>query len=1072
MARWINPSRECAFNFKTEAGFQLVNRGTDIVRTTSLLRLAAAPGVLAFAVFAMPALAQEPAGAACIDDDNDGVCDPVTSADGAPATGGSIVVTGSRIRLPNLVSLEPTVTITSDYIEDRGITNVADALNEIPGFRGSVTPAGAQGSFGQGVNFINTYGLGSNRTLTLLNGRRVVSSNVTTIFGNASPGTQVDLNTIPVILIDRVDRVSIGGAPVYGTDAIAGVVNIILKRQFEGAEIRGTTAITERGDNFRYNITGAGGANFADGRGNVTGAFSYEKVDGVLGNDRGFFRDNVGNLLNPTSAQAATFGPAGRTPANDGRINPNIGFNDSTTDGFPGAILARGVTIPLLTRGGLLSSGTQAFNLQFDRAGNLVPYTRGTIFGAAIPSNAARASGGEGFTFNDFIQITSEIERINANLFASYDLTDGIRLFGEGMFFQGKGDELVQQPTFNTQLFGVGAISGPLTFRVDNPFLSAQARSTLAANGYTSTFRLDRANVDLSDNTGSSRNRLYRGVIGVDGEFQVAGREYNFEVSGNFGRNDFTDFGQAINQQNFANAVNVASVNGQIVCSVTPTVTGIPAAFAPRADPACAPLNLFGEGAPSQAALDYVIADTVTKTRLEQFVINANVGGSPFDLFGNPVAFNVGYEHHEEKGAFNPDPFLEAGLGRAVAIAPTRGKYNLDEFFGEVLVPLITPQNNFIISKLEGYGRYRRVENSISGGFDSYAFGGAIAPIPDIEFRGNYTRSFRAPAIVELFSPRTNIFTTVPDLCSPSNRNAGPVPATRNANCTAFLARFPTATPLFAATATVPGLSGGNPNLENEQADSYTYGVIVRPRFIPGLSISADYIDIKLKKPISFLSVAAIAAACFDNPNFNAADPANGNSFCSTITRDSDGQVIVDPINPGARTTFVNGEELRIKAYQGTIDYRTKLEGVGLPGTLELGGDVFVLTHRVNNITGIAPVRVDGTLGDPKYQGQGRVRFYTDSFGFSTNVNYVGKQLLSRTQRGPSPNDTREFDSFKAYATVDASIFFTTPDDFRFTLSVTNLLDRIGQNYFGFIIPASINDSLGRRFALTVGKKF
>lgn len=1042
--------------------------------------LSGSTSVLSAALFALAALiapvtafAQDTVDPArCPDADADGVCDEadVANADGSENTGsGAIVVTGSRIRLPNLSSFEPTVTVDSTYLEDRGITNVADALNEIPGFRGSVTPAGGQATFGQGVNFINTYGLGSNRTLTLLNGRRVVSSNVTTIFGNASPGTQVDLNTIPVILIDRIDRVSVGGAPVYGTDAIAGVVNIVLKKQFEGLEMRATTAITERGDNFRWNVTGAGGLNFADDRGNITGAFSYEKVDGVLGNDRGFFRKNLGNLLNPTSAQALSFGPAGRTPANDGRINPNIGFNDSTADGFPGVVLARNVTIPVMSRGGVISTGGQAFRFQFDPAGNLIPYNRGTIFGANLPSNAARASGGDGFTFNDYIQITSEIERINANLFASYKLTDNIRLFGEGMFFQGKGDELVQQPTFNTQLFG--GVSSGLTFRVDNPFLTPQARGVLAANGYTSTFTLSRANVDLSDNTGSSENRLYRGVIGLDGDFQLGGRDYNFEVSGNYGRNDFTDFGQGINQQNFINAINVASVNGQIACTTaTRTVTG--SAGTPVADPNCVPLNLFGEGAPSQAALDYILANTVTKTRLEQFVINANVGGSPFDLFGNPVAFNLGFEHHEEKGAFDPDPFLEAGLGRSVAIAPTSGKYNLDEFFGEVLVPLITPQNDFIISKLEAYGRYRHVDNSITGGFDSYAFGGAFAPIRDIEFRGNYTRSFRAPAIVELFSPRTNIFTTVPDLCSPANRNAGPVPTTRNANCTAFLTRFPTATPLFAAGATVPGLSGGNPNLENEQADSYTYGVIVRPRFIPGLAISADYIDIKLKKPISFLSVATIAQACFDNPSFDASDPANGNAFCSTIQRDSAGQVIVDAMNPGARTTFVNGNELRIKAYQGTIDYRTSLGGLNLPGTLELGGDVFVLTHRVNDITGIAPVRVDGTLGDPKYQGQGRLRYFTDSFGFSANVNYVGEQLNARTQRGPSPNDTREFDSFKAYATVDTAFYIETPDDFRLTFSVTNLFDRIGQNYFGVLIPASINDQLGRRFAITVAKKF
>ena len=287
--------------------------------------LSGSTSVLSAALFALAALiapvsayAQDTVDPArCPDADADGVCDEadVANADGSENTGsGAIVVTGSRIRLPNLSSFEPTVTVDSTYLEDRGITNVADALNEIPGFRGSVTPAGGQATFGQGVNFINTYGLGSNRTLTLLNGRRVVSSNVTTIFGNASPGTQVDLNTIPVILIDRIDRVSVGGAPVYGTDAIAGVVNIVLKKQFEGLEMRATTAITERGDNFRWNVTGAGGLNFADDRGNITGAFSYEKVDGVLGNDRGFFRKKYRQPAQPDQRAGALVRPCRTHP--------------------------------------------------------------------------------------------------------------------------------------------------------------------------------------------------------------------------------------------------------------------------------------------------------------------------------------------------------------------------------------------------------------------------------------------------------------------------------------------------------------------------------------------------------------------------------------------------------------------------------------------------------------------------------------------------------------------------------------------------------------------------------------
>ena len=1039
-------------------------------KTALRLEIAALPLILAGAFVPTTAWAAgqatTPATPDCVDANNNKVCDVDEE--------GGIVVTGSRIRNPGLVNKEPTVSITTQYIEDRGLTNAADALNEIPGFRGSVTPAGSQASYGQGVNFINTFGLGSNRTLTLLNGRRVVSSNVTTIFGNASPGTQVDLNTIPVILIDRIDRVSIGGAPVYGTDAIAGTVNIILKKKFKGLELRASSGITEEGDNFHYTIQGAGGMDFADGRGNLTVAVSYDSVDGVLATNRGFYRANVGGTTNPctvfgaglpcsTSTNVNLVGNLGfpnRTPANDGRLNPNIGFNDSTTDGFPGSVLVRNLTIPSLSRGGLISSGPQAYNYQFDRSGNIVGFNRGIPFVAALPNGAARASGGDGFTFNDFTQITSNLTRLNANMFFTYDVTDNVRFFAEGMFFEGKGDELVQQPSFNSTLFG-GA-SQALTFSVTDPRLTAQARAQLATLGYTTTFQLSRANTDLADLTGKSDNKLYRGVVGFDGKFNLGDRNYNFEAYMNYGRNDFTDFGQNINQQNFVNAINN--------CSATTIVTGT--GGTPVADAACKPLSIFGEGVASKDALAYVLQETSAKTRLEQFVANVNVGGSPFDIFSNPVSFNLGFEHHEEKGSFTPDAFSQAGLGRSVAILPTSGKYTLNEEFGEILVPLITPENNFVFSKLELYARGRHVNNSVNGSFNSWAAGGSFAPIPDIEFRGNFTKSFRAPAIVELFAPQTNVFTTVPDLCSPANIGAGSVPAIRTANCNAFLAKFPTATPLLAASATVPGLSGGNPSLRNEVANSFTYGVVFRPRFVRNLVVTVDYINVKIKNPISNLSVATITGGCFDNPVFNTADPANGNAFCSLIKRDANGQVISNAASPGVTSGYVNGKIVRMDAIQGTVDYFTDLGGIGLPGTFEMGADVFYLRNRLNDITGIAPVQSEGLLGDPVWQGQMRLRYHNKHWGMSTNLNYVGTQLSSYTNRGGNPNDTREFDHYSPYTTVDASMWFTTEDKFRFTMSVTNLTNRVGQSYYGFIIPASINDPLGRRFTISVSKKY
>ncbi|MBA3838519.1 MAG: TonB-dependent receptor, partial [Zymomonas sp.] len=420
--------------------------------------------------------------------------------------------------------------------------------------------------------------------------------------------------------------------------------------------------VTEFGDNFTYNASGAYGRDFADGRGNISIAANYSEVRGLLTNDRPFLANGVGGQLNPSSALAAQLGPVGRTPGNDGRVNPNIGFNDSATDGFPGTILVTGAGIPSLSRGGVIANigalRPLDFNFQFAPDGTLVPYNRGTLFAGTITSAASRSANGNAFLFNDFTQITSNLRRFSANIFTNYQLTDNIRLFAEGLYFSGRGDELIQQQSFQSTLFG-GA-SAALTFSVDNPLLTAQARNLLVANGY-STFRVSRINLDLGDATGVSVNDLYRFVGGADGDFKLFGRDFNFEVSGVYGRNDFRDISQQINQQNFVNAING--------CVVNPAVNATPG-FTPVADPNCVPLSVFGEGAPSQAAQNYVIQNTIARSKIEQWVFNANVGGSPFDLFGNKVDFNIGYEHREEAAAFNPDPFLVAGLGRSVAILP------------------------------------------------------------------------------------------------------------------------------------------------------------------------------------------------------------------------------------------------------------------------------------------------------------------------------------------------------------------------------------------------------------------
>jgi outer membrane receptor protein involved in Fe transport len=1011
-----------------------------------------------------------------------------TDADGAAADERTdVVVTGSRIRRPrNLTSLEPTLTVGRDYIDNRNLTNVADALNEQPGFRNSTTPNGAQGSYGQGVNFINGFGLGSNRSLVLVDGRRFVTSNVASLFNSSSYGTQVDLNVIPSILIDRIETTQVGGAPVYGSDAIAGVTNLILKSRYKGLTVSVTSGVTEQGDNFRYNASVLGGHDFADGRGNITLSYSRDDVKGLLYNSRGFLRQNLGNVTNPSTTQAAGLGRGTLiNPTNDGRINPNIGYNNSPTDGFPGTIVARDISIYYLTRGGLITDAGGAAGVtqryQFDPSGNLVPFNRGVTFPGIY------ASGGDGFRFNDFSQITSDLTRDTFNGFLSYDVSPAMKVFASGEYYRARADQLVTQPTFNSNLFG--DTSGPLSFDTNNPFLTDQARARFTALG-VSSFDVSRASVDLANTSGFSRTSIYRGVLGVRGDFTLGSHNLNYEVSGVYGRTRILDTNQDINAQNFVNAVNVTrNAAGQIVCTTNPTTSNSLSGFAsdsslvPIADSACVPLNVFGEGVSSAAARAYVINQITTRSVLEQYVVTANLGGDLFKLFGNDTRFNIGYEHRNEKGAFTPSDFEQQGLGRSVAIAPLSGQYNTDEVFGEIEVPLVTRENGLsFLNQLTVFGRGRYVDNTVNGGFFSWTAGGIISPIPDISFRGNFTRAFRAPAITELFLPTSNAFDTVDDLCAPGTINGGPAPDNRQRNCAAFLAKFPNATPLDAAGATVPSQSGGNPILDNEVSDSYTYGVVIQPRFIRNFAISADYVRIKIKNPISNLDVGTIVSACFDNPDFDTSDPANGNAYCSQIRRyaagqggqaanggDRGGQVVVDQQNPGVRGGFVNGKRVLFEGIQGTISYRTSLGGIKLPGEFAIDGNMLYVAKRIEDITGVAPVRTDGTLGDPSFAGQLNLLYIGDGFGINGSFNYTGEQLFSRVSRGP---DIRQFDKLKDFVTINPSIYFDVEKRFRFNFSVTNLLNRQGQKFNGFVIPASYSDLLGRRFSASVRLNF
>jgi len=987
----------------------------------------------------------------------------------------AIVVTGSRIRRAGFDTLEPATVVSSEYLDARGLTNVADALNEIPGFGVGVNPDGGQSSFGVGQNFVSRFGLGSARTLTLVNGRRFVSTNAPSIFGN-TPGLQVDLNVIPSELVDRIENIAIGGAPTYGSDAIAGTVNVILKKNYEGLSVQGLGGVSSRGDTGRASISAIAGANFGEKRGNITIAASYDKIAGTLASSRSRFFEGIGTGTNPVVGSGNATIP-GRTPLNDGRVNTSIPFNTGNTDGIPNSVYIRDTRIFGTSWAGLLVPATGAINtaagiprgfgpnnalFQFAPDGTLVTYNPG------IPFGTQNASGGDGISIvRDTQQLTSGLTRITGNVIGEYEVFDDARVFFEGTYYNARASELIDQSIYNSSLFG--GLSAPLLFSATDPRLTTQARTTLASLGVTS-FRLSRASRDLVNNNASGVTEVIRGVIGFEGEAEILGRRWDYEISANYGRGESSFKQNVLNQQRFVNAINNC-----VVAGVTAANNSAPGGILPVADANCVPLDVFGEGRPSAAAKAYVTSATLARAILEQEVYSANIGTSELiTLWSGGVGFNVGAERRTERAQFNSDEFQRLGLGRSVPIGGNRGQFTTNEVSVELLVPLVSPENDIpLVHRLTAEGKARYVNNTVNGGFWAYTYGGQWNPVQDIQFRGNYTRSLRAPSVVELFTPVSPAFNTFPDPCDSTQLGSGPNPTVRARNCAAFFASYGLNSATFqsaARTATVPITSGGNRSLANEQGRAYTFGIVLQPSFLPRFRAAVDWNRVRITGNIASLTPQNIAEGCYDNPDFDTTDVDNANPFCSLIRRDRstdparNGQLSNNAARPGLVTNFVNGAFIEFKGLTAEVDYNFSVADI----KVDLGGSLFYLQTLRQSNNGVTITENQKTLGNPEFSGQLNVGLTSGPLGADFQANYQSSQWIGlRTDTV----ETRDVLRVSDYWTFNVSTSLKIKDDSFLRFTMSNVFDRLPP-YPIVGNGLGVYDWIGQRFAISFEHKF
>jgi outer membrane receptor protein involved in Fe transport len=1024
------------------------------------------------------------------------------SAEGSAADdeGTAIVVTGSRIARPNLDSTVPIVSVGAEEIFQTGNTSVGDLLNDLPALRSTYSQSNSSRFLGTtGLNLLDLRGLGTQRTLVLVNGRRHVGGD---ILNNAvSP----DVNTFPSDLIERVDIVTGGNSAVYGSDAIAGVVNFVLKKNFTGVQVRGQGGVSTYGDAGNYFVSGLAGTNFADDRGNI--AVNVEYV-----HQSPFFASERPNLAKNSNFVTIDSDPAGSVNGSDGVFDRVfVGDIRSTTIAIGGLLQFT----PLAASGrapcGRDALGT-AFrcNYIFQPDGSLVRQT-GSRVGLA-PNGSF--DGGNGTTGRErqTLGVFPTLDRYSANLVGHFTISDAFEPFIEAKYV--RTDSLrFGGPAF----FQGGTIDGTRERpRFDNPYLTDANRAAINAArvdvGLTpitnpaTRLSLFKNLTDLGPRQEDATRETYRIVTGVGGTFND---NWKYELAFNYGEfKERTKVLGNLDQQRFVLAMDsTRDASGNIVCRSKIDATAATIYPGSNSDAfatsrlasdvaACVPLNPFGEGNISQAAKNYLLQDTTSVGSIKQLVLSAFMSGDTgkfLNLPGGPVGFAVGAEYRRERNFFKADDLVSNGITFYNALPLFNPPaFEVKEAFGEVRLPILKDVPFFNELTLSGAGRVSKYKGKTG---TVYAYNGGVdwSPVRDIRFRAGYARAVRAPNLVDLFSEVSQNFAPAPnDPCSDRNLAAGS--ATRAANCAA--AGRPAAVAPdrprgydFTYNASLEIQSGGNTLLREETSDSITIGAVIQPRFIPGLSISVDYFNIKINDVITAPTAQQIINACYDSADLN-------NQFCGLFARSTAPDTFLPD---GTREGNGPNSELQFQIVEGSlqqlslnyaksksrgldveVQFKRELDNIGTLSTR------LVYTHQFQSddfLDPANPAKADQTLfelGDPQNAFNWDTEFKRGAVTFGFSLRYIGKQVLNTyedffSKQGRAPENA-DYAPVKFYP----SVFY---QDFRLGLDVNKQFNIYGgidnafnrQPPFGLTATgggSGIYDIRGRYFYAGVKAKF
>lgn len=914
-----------------------------------------------------------------------------------------VIVTGSRIMKDGLDAPTPVAVISADQLAASQPQTLIQSLGATPQFRNNASPQsngpGTQAGSSIGASYLNLRGLGAQRTLVLLDGHRLGPNS---FLGSA------DIGVLPEGVISRVDVVTGGASAAYGSDAVSGVVNFAIDSKYNGLKGLLQGGQSRRGDAGNYKVSLTGGMDLFDGRGHILVSGEEYENDGILDyEDRKWAK-----------AGYAVISVPGVTAATQSPTNPRT-------------IMVPNVRASAGTYGGLITN-TALRGTQFLPGGQTAPFNFGTL------TSASTQIGGDGVDVSTGLENPQKRE----NLFArfDYDLTDSIHAYAQVLYGRDKVS-FVSGPEFTSRL-------GQFQIFNDNAFLPASIKTAMTTGNITS-FSLGRFGRDIGVATYQNLNRALQYNLGLTGELG-GGWTFDAFVSRSDARDTSLIQNQAIvpNMYRAVDAV-VSPTTGQIVCRSTLTTP----------NDGCVPINLFGEGSPSAAAIAYVRGDARAVQDTTQDNVGFSISGEPFALPAGPLSLAIGGEYRRDESVQTRDALsadvistanirgIPASLNGRVGLLertnpPAFSGYHEDyEGFLEVLAPIL--KDAPFARSLDFNGAIRYTDYNLSGAVTTWKLGVTYEPVSGLKFRGTKSRDIRAPSLFEQFVPFGAAGSGGP-ITDPFNNNA--------------------------VVPTIFVNNAGNTSLVPEVADTLSYGFVFRPEWAPKLGLSIDYYKIEIDNAIGqlFAPVPVTNAQLLINQCF-----AGNAALCGAIHRDVNGAIFAvdDP--------YFNIAKVRTSGVDFEVNY-----GVPLPASLDSSLTLRAVASYLHELSSQLPggLNIDragetgqSANGNPHWAGTINATLEHGPLSVIVEERYIAGGKFDNTL-GPSDININHADA--VYYTNLTLRYRLEPFGHRseLFLTVNNLFDKdpphIGRFLSFGTIPTNklLYDQIGQQF--TAGIKF